>query len=289
MDDSLVEGRYKAANPMGIRQASFGRVRRAISQSRRQHRNECLSHFMTQTVICMKWGNRYGSDYVNRLYSMIKRHSSRPTRLVCYTDDVSGIDEGVETYPLPHIDLPERNRMRPWRKIALWQKELPGVSGEVLYLDLDVVVTGSLDDFFDYKPGRYCVARNWTQPNERIGNTSVYRFPAGAHTYLYERIMRDPEPMMKAYVNSQTYISREIKDMEFWPDEWCVSFKHSLLPRWPLNFFVTPSLPPGTKVVAFTGKPDPDEAMVGHWPHTKWYHPLYKRVRPTPWIATHWN
>src|SRR5262249_46208506 len=26
---------------------------------------------MTQTVICMKWGTRYGPDYVNRLYSMI--------------------------------------------------------------------------------------------------------------------------------------------------------------------------------------------------------------------------
>ena len=244
---------------------------------------------MTQTVICMKWGKRYGPDYVNRLYSMVQRHTQRPTRLVCYTDDAEGIIKEVESFPLPHIVLPENRRWHPWRKISLWQKELDGISGEVLYLDLDTVVTGGLDDFFDYKPGHYCVARNWTQPNQRIGNTSVYRFEVGAHTYLYDRLMNECADVMARHSNSQTFISREIKDMEFWPDAWCVSFKHSLIPAWPLNLFVKPALPQDTKVVAFTGKPDPDEAIEGRWPREHWYHLFYKRVRPTPWIAEHWR
>ena len=220
---------------------------------------------------------------------MVMRQTARPTRLVCYTDDARGITGAVETYPLPPIELPEYRRWFPWRKISLWQKELEGISGEVLYLDLDVVVTGGLDDFFDYKPGHFCVARNWTQPNERIGNTSVYRFQVGSHTYLYDRIMSDCEGVLAKHRNSQTFISREIEDMEFWPDGWCLSFKHSLLPTWPMNLFKAAELPPGTKVVAFTGKPDPDEAMEGRWPHTHWYHAFYKHVRPTPWIAEHWR
>ncbi len=244
---------------------------------------------MTQTVICIKWGIRYGPDYVNRLCSMVKRHTARPTRIVCYTDDQAGITSEVETFPLPYIELPEYRRWFPWRKISLWQEELEGISGEVLYLDLDIVVTGSLDDFFDYMPGHFCVARNWTQPHDRIGNTSVYRFTVGAHTYLYDQIMTDCESVLSRYSNSQTFISREIKDMEFWPDSWCVSFKHSLIPAWPLNLFVTPHLPAGAKVVAFTGKPDPDEAMEGRWPRQHWYHLFYKHVRPTPWIAEHWR
>ncbi|MFT4079254.1 hypothetical protein [Rhodomicrobium sp.] len=244
---------------------------------------------MSQTIISMKWGKRYGPDYVNRLHSMIRRHTARPTRFVCYTDDVEGIDEGVETYPLPHIELPEKQRWWPWRKISLWQRELDGISGEVLFLDLDVVITGSLDDFFDYKPGHFCVARNWTQPKERIGNTSVYRFPVGGHPYLYDRLMSDFDLYYGKYRNSQTFISREISDMEFWPDAWCHSFKHSLIPKWPLNLIKTPPLPAGTKVVAFTGKPDPDEAVVGRWPRDHWYHVFYKQVRPTPWIAEHWR
>ena len=28
----------------------------------------------------MKWGTRYGPEFVNRLYSSIKRHTLRPTR-----------------------------------------------------------------------------------------------------------------------------------------------------------------------------------------------------------------
>jgi len=243
---------------------------------------------MTQTVICMKWGTRYGPDFVNRLYSMVMRHTARPTRLVCYADQNDGINPNVEVYPLPFIELPEWPRWKPWRKVSLWQKELEGISGEVLFLDLDIVVTGSLDGFFDYKPGHFCVARNWTS-RERIGNTSVYRFTVGSHTYLYDRVMADWQSVFNRHRNSQTFISREITDMEFWPDEWCKSFKHSLLPSWPLNWFMVPELPPGTKVVAFTGKPDPDEAMVGRWPHKRWYQGLYKRVRPTPWIAEHWR
>ena len=253
---------------------------------------------MTQTVICMKWGTRYGPEYVNRLYSMVRRHTKRPTRLVCYTDDPTRLDAGVETFPLPYIVLPEKKSHKsasaplsklPWRKLSLWQKNLEGVTGEVLFLDLDTVITGSLDEFFDYEPGHFCVARNWTQQNDNIGNTSIFRFPVGGHTYIYDRIMNDCEGVMSEHRNEQIYISREITGMKFWPAEWCLSFKSSLIPAWPLNFFIAPPLPAGTKVVAFPGKPDPDEAMEGRWPLKHWYQALYKHVRPAPWIAEHWR
>ena len=39
------------------------------------------------TVLCMKWGAKYGPDYVNRLYGMVARHLRRPFRFVCLTDD----------------------------------------------------------------------------------------------------------------------------------------------------------------------------------------------------------
>jgi hypothetical protein len=159
----------------------------------------------------------------------------------------------------------------------------------VLFLDLDTVVTGSLDEFFDYEPGHFCVARNWTQPDSGIGNTSIFRFPVGVHTYIYDGVMADCKKVMAEHRNEQIYISRVITDMKFWPDEWCLSFKTSLVPPWPWNFFAAPPLPSGTKVVAFPGKPDPDEAMVGRWPRKHWWQALYKHVRPTPWIAEHWR
>ena len=242
-----------------------------------------------QTVICIKWGTRYGVDYVNRLASMIRRNTRRPTRIVCFTDNAEGIDPSVETAPLPPINIPQRVQWLGWRKISLWQSPLLDLEGDVLFLDLDVVITGSLDEFFDFEPGRFCVAKNWSEPELRVGNTSVYRFPVGRMMYIFDEFNRDGERFLARYRNSQKYISGEAKDMVFWPSQWCVSFKHSLLPPWPLNFVLTPKLPPDTKVVAFTGKPDPDEARDGRWPEVRAWKRLYKHVRATPWIAEHWR
>lgn len=244
---------------------------------------------MTQTVICAKWGTRYPTSYVNILWAMIRRNTKRDTRLVCFTDDASGMHPDVVPVPMPSFRLPASKAELPWRKVAFWQKELPGVSGDVLFVDLDVVITGSIDEFFDYKPeSTFCVIENWTQMGSKIGNTSVYRFRVGAHAYIYETLVSDPEGVTGRFPNSQTFISRTAKNIEFWPAEWCVSFKHSLIPPWPRNFIETAPLPQGTKVVCFTGKPDPDEARDGVWP-APWYKKVRKFIKPTPWIAEHWR
>src|SRR4029079_4871061 len=62
---------------------------------------------MTQTVICLKWADRYGPEYVNRRHSMVSPHTQRPLRFVCFTDDPSGLDSAVEIKPMPEFNLPE--------------------------------------------------------------------------------------------------------------------------------------------------------------------------------------
>jgi hypothetical protein len=242
-----------------------------------------------QTVICIKWGVKYGLDYLNRLASMVRRNTGRKTRLICFTDDGRGADPWITIAPLPPINLPLREFASPWRKLSLWQHPLLDLEGDVLFFDLDVVITGPIDDFFDHMPGRFCVAQNWTQLNENVGNTSVYRFPVGKMSHIFETFNADPEAILSRYRIEQQYISAVTRDAIFFPREWCLSFKHSLLPIWPLRFFVAPRLPIGTKVVAFHGKPDPDEARDGIWPVNAAWKKLYKHVCPTPWIAEHWR
>ena len=70
--------------------------------------------------------------------------------------------------------------------------------------------------------------------------------------------------------------------MTYWPKEWCVSFKHSCLPTFPLNLVKTPQLPIGAKVVVFHGTPNPPDAVVGNGKG------IYRYVRPTPWVGEHW-
>lgn len=242
-----------------------------------------------QTIICMKWGTRYGPEYVNRLASMVRRNVSRPTRLLCFTDDPRGISPDVETAPLPEITLPDRLRWHTWRKISVWQYPLADITGDVLFLDLDLVIVGPLDPFFDFEPGRYVAIDNWTQRGQRVGNTSVFRFTAGRHAHIYDDFERDPMAVLRRWRIEQQYISDSIPDMAFWPRQWCVSFKHSLLPTWPLNFIMPARLPSDTKIVAFTGQPKPHHAMKGKWPVRRWHQKLYKHTRPTPWVGEHWR
>ncbi|MGF0538682.1 hypothetical protein ACQQ2Q_11855 [Agrobacterium sp. ES01] len=220
---------------------------------------------------------------------MIQRNTARPTRLVCFTDDGSNIDAGVAIFPLPDIVIPEWLSTTPWRKISLWQSPLADLEGDVLFLDLDVVITGGLDAFFDFEPGRYCACENWTQLGDGIGNTSVFRWHVGRNTHVFDDFVADGDAIEAKYRIEQVFISDVVDDMSFWPAEWCASFKHTLLPKWPMNFFKVAPLPEATRVVAFTGKPDPDEAEIGVWPVRAWYKKLYKHVRPTPWITENWR
>ena len=241
-----------------------------------------------RTIICMKWGTRYPATYANRLYAGVARHTAPGFRFVCFTDDAEGLRAEIDARPLPPIPLPERVAWTPWRKLSVWQHPLAGLEGDVLFLDLDLLVTGPLDAFFSHAPGRYCVIENWTQAGQGIGNTSCFRFRAGQHTEVYDRFARDPEGVLTDHRIEQQYISTLIPDQVFWPRGWCVSFKHSLVPPFPLNWLRTPALPPEAKIVAFTGKPDIDEAARGQWP-APWYKRHYKHVRPTPWAAEHWS
>lgn len=242
-----------------------------------------------QTVLAMKWGTRYGPEYVNRLYNMVQRNTERETRFICFTDDATDVEPGIEIMPLPAISIPERVAWTPWRKLSLWQHPLENLSGDALFLDLDLIITGNLDEMFDYKPGQYVVIHNWTQPGQRIGNTSAFRFPIGKYAHIYNDFVHDPERILTRYRIEQQYISDKIPEQEFWPSEWCLSFKHNILPPWPQRFFTTPDLPATAKIIAFTGKPDPEDAVIGKWPEKNFLKKSYKFVRPTPWIAEHWR
>lgn len=240
-----------------------------------------------KTVACMKWGTRYGPEYVNRLHAAVERHLTGPKRFVCFTDDPSGLVEGVDALPLPEIDLPERVRWLPWRKISLWRSQLADLSGDVLFLDIDVVILGLLDEFFDFAPGRFCAIENWTQKGQGVANTSVFRMRIGENADIFDTFQADPEAVLAAYRIEQQFVSSMTADMKFWPDGWCASFKHDLVPKFPMNWLHTPAPKPETKVVAFTGRPDPDEAAEGRWP-APWYKKFYKHARPAPWITERW-
>jgi hypothetical protein len=236
-------------------------------------------------VICMKWGTKYGPEFVNKLYSMVARHLAQPHRFVCFTDDPTGLAPGIEVKPLPEMNLPP-GKERGWRKLSTFGAPLADLSGPTLFLDIDIVITGPLDDFFAYRPGDFCIIRDWHKPWRGIGNSSVYRFEAGAHADLLANFLANIERVKSEVRHEQAYLSRELLRqgaLHYWPREWCVSFKYGCMAPFPLNHFLTPRLPASARVVVFHGLPNPGDAVTGKSAS------FLRHVRPTPWISAHWR
>jgi len=241
----------------------------------------------------MKWGTLYGPEYANKLYAMVARNLRRPFRFACFTDDVSGLRPEIETFDIPPIKIDAPYENTPWKKLALYNAELGDLTGQCLFLDLDIIITGPLDKFFDHE-GDYCVIHNWTQPKLIVGNTSVFRFNVGAHTDLLDLYhSKTTQYWVDKYRIEQTFLSYELKEQDklfYWPVGWCVSFKQSCLPGgWKipkifLNWFIPSKPPVDASVCVFHGHPNPDDALVGKWPGG-WY----KQLRPARWIADYWH
>ena len=234
-------------------------------------------------VVCMKWGSKYSSQYVNNLANMVARHLSRPCRFVCLTDDRTGVDPSIECLPLPTIQIPESYDISPWRKLGMFSKHLGDLTGKTLFLDLDIIIVDAIDEFFDFSP-KFSIIENWTQSGEGVGNSSVYCFTIGAHVDVLDHYNAHMDSVLKGYDNEQIYLSKKIGDIAFWPDAWCKSYKRHCIPRGLKKYFATPYIPDGAKIIVFHGDPNPPEAAVGGF-----YGSIRKFSKPAPWVANYWR
>lgn len=235
-------------------------------------------------VLCMKWGTAYSADYVNRLHNMVKRHLTKPFDFVCFTDDPKGLQKGIIVKPIPEITVPLKNQYSPWKKLALYKKDLEGLSGKALFLDLDVVIVDNIDCFFDYSD-KFSIIENWTQKGRGIGNSSVFCFTIGQYPKIYDDFQRDPNPIVNEHDNEQIYLSKVIgENKDYFPDTWCRSFKRHCVNKSFIRLFKEAHFPKDAKIIVFHGNPKPDEAMEGRWPGR-----LIPYMRKATWIQDHWR
>ena len=126
-------------------------------------------------VLCLKHGTKYSSEYVNRLYNMVKRNCTLPFEFVCLTENPTDINPNIKIIPLPS------GLKGWWCKPYMYSADLP-IKGIVLYMDLDVVISNNIDKLFIWKPNNWCTIRDFTRvmrPQWQKYNSSVVRFKTG--------------------------------------------------------------------------------------------------------------
>ncbi len=227
-------------------------------------------------VFCLKWGTKYGPEYVNKLYNMVKRNSTLDYEFICFTENTQGIEPYIKTHPLPNLPLTGW-----WYKIWILSK-LP-FNGTGLFLDLDLIVFRNMDNLWTYRTDKsFVIIRDFNRvvrPGFDKMNSSVFRFKIGAYSHVYEMFAKDPNQYTRRLQGDQDFMYRTIKDHVFWPDEWIQSYKWEMRDKKDLtikngqrnfNYPGVPKILPDTSIAVFHGQPNiPD--CVDEWPRANWY------------------
>jgi len=206
------------------------------------------------TVWSVCWGDKYDDYCVQRLQREVKKHLSIEHQFICITD--RNID-GVACMP-PINDLPGW-----WGKVNLFSPEVEQEHN--LYLDLDVVITASLDDLVASHKGRHLAApTNWAQSGHGGVQSSVMLWRANYNSRqiydLFDPAIAYWPPRNEPGIlwGDQEHITalRNADRVQVSPlnPDWIKSYKYHCRGR--------EGLPAKTKVVVFHGEPKPENVGV---------------------------
>jgi hypothetical protein len=212
----------------------------------------------TLNVVCVKWGTKYSTDYVDRLYASVEKNlpDDLNYQFYCITDDDV---PGVITIP------PAKDWGTWWQKMNMFNREIMP-RGPTLYLDLDIVITGSLEPLIRAKASQPLIMVENFSPNKAhcAHNSSVMLFNIvdPRIVYLYREFKANAERAIDKLHGDQCAIWRILRDdIANFDKRYIVSYKYHCRGR---------GLPKDARAVVFHGKPDPHEV-------------------PDAWVKQHWK
>lgn len=252
------------------------------------------------TVVCMKWGTKFPADYVNVLHYAVSKNINEPFRFVCLTDDAHGLNAGIEARPVPDMGLPEiRRRNGGWQKLALFKPGLVEDASLMLYLDLDVLVMGSLDPFIARARAMrgLHIIREWNRglgqylPRalrpDRGGQSSTMVWNPREQHHIYEAFMADPERAYASVPSEQKFVTRTAHALHYLPEDWSISFKQGCVWYYPLNLvFRKIPEPAQARLVIFHGRPLPTDLVPEG--NARWGTSHKFGFGPVDWVRRYW-
>lgn len=249
-----------------------------------------------KNVICIKWGTNYSSDDVNKLYISVLKNINYDIDFYCFTDDINGLNNKIIVKPIPELKNVYKIGCQIYiKEVGLCDNNLGDLNGKrVLYFDLDTVIVDNIDCFFDLpKNNEFFIIKDWNHSFKKVGQASCYSWVVGTLGFIKDYFEINYENIYKKFGSaSQEYLSSKVIEkygkLNFWPEEWCKSFKVHCLPNPFLPFsrrFITARIPLGAKIICFHGVPKAKDAKNGIWPEKN---PIkkffYKHLKPVDWV-----
>jgi hypothetical protein len=232
------------------------------------------------TVCLWKWGTKYTATHVAKMQSMLARHLSLPHRIVCITDRDKDLPKGVTPAPMPKSF--QGFDVKGMRRMWLYSAEAGKLGDRLFQLDLDVILTGSIDHIVN-RPEPFVIWKsdsNWK--DKWAYNATVMLITPGAKDDVWQRWKADPKGVFRA------------SDLDGWGPKTnsdqaiaCYLMKDQDVPVWTqadgiyaYRVFAGKHgergqvLPEGACIVSFHGPRDPS---------------VKELQQKSPWIEAHWR
>lgn len=228
------------------------------------------------TILCVKFGTKYGTPYVERLRNMVERHLTIPYEFVCLTDDkrpINGVRSIVQKNSGYHKGW--------WHKVHMFDPSID-LGGRILYFDLDVIIFNNIDKLATFQPSRFAGTRDFNRkfyPTWNRLNSSVMAWNHGSESYIWKNFVDNPNLALRMH-GDQDWIFKQAGDkIKYFPDDWVQSYKWEIRKKQDLivqggkrrfRDIKDNIIPPANcSVAVFHGDPNPEDVrdpfVVDNW------------------------
>jgi len=165
---------------------------------------------------CLKWGNKYSYDYVNRLFNSLKKNYKKNFNFHCLTDDSLGLVSDIEIHKLPiTFSKYPRTKIFTSEKICYFN-DFKKISGKKAWFDLDILIKQDITDLIEMNHNKPRFIMNyWRDPTSHLKNYSLMTTPLNSSFVawqddvgynLYEDLILNEEKAFFTYPSFDKYI-----------------------------------------------------------------------------------
>lgn len=222
------------------------------------------------------WGNKFSIDYVNRLAAGVKRNLKMPYRFACIHDKgFPGFSDDVHhSWPLADEMLTRQKgcfaRLRMFDPV--WQKAYPchemygNFADHIINIDLDTIITGSLDDLFD-RPEPFVIMQGGNSINPCPYNGALMMLQPGINSEVWKdfSLAAANKVPFHSFPDDQGWIWHKVPDAAGWK---CGS-EHGIYVFQKRGWPGSTVLPNGARLVTFINN-DPAKLMHLDWVKEHW-------------------
>ena len=136
-------------------------------------------------IVCVRVGPAYSTEYVDKLYDMVQANCTKEFDFWCITD-MPHDNPNIKFAKIQPLPVPVRWMW--WYKMYMFKSDI-GYTGKCFYIDLDVVITDSIDKFLESWDDSFWICQDYNRKVKKdyhVSNSSIMLFDHSKYTKYWD-------------------------------------------------------------------------------------------------------